>query len=333
MSFTTDVTTIRIALAGCGTVGGALLDLFATHGEELVRRRALRFEVTRILVRDTGRPRSSQLDRALLTDDLSTFLASPADVVVEALGGLQPAHAIAEAALTRGLGFVTANKVLVRATGPALAARAARRRAEGHAGALLEFEAAVGGGMPIVRLLRESLAGHGVRRIRGVLNGTTTHILTRIEAGASFAEALRAAQCAGFAESDPSRDLDGLDAADKIALLAWLAFGVDPATLDVDTRGLPDDLDGAVRAAAARGERLRLVATAALHDGVVRASVGPESLLRTDALACAIDEENLVQVESHSAGAITLSGRGAGGAATASALLADLIHLFQPSPV
>lgn len=333
MSFGTDVTTIRIALAGCGTVGGALFDLLARHGDELQRRRGLRFEVTRILVRDTKRPRPSQLDHASLTDDICTFLAAPADVVVEALGGLHPAHAIAEAALTRGLGFVTANKVLVRATGPALAAHAARRRAEGHAGARLEFEAAVGGGMPIVRLLRESLAGHGVQRIRGVLNGTTNHILTRIEAGASCAEALRAAQRAGFAESDPSRDLNGLDAADKIALLAWLAFGVDPTSLAVRTRGLPEDLDGAVRAAAARGERLRLVASASLHDGVVRAAVGPESLARTNALASAIDEENLVQVESHSAGAITLSGRGAGGAATASALLADLIHLFQPSPV
>lgn len=317
--------TLRIAVAGCGTVGGALLDLLAQHGHDLARRARVRFEVVRVLVRDASRPRSAAVPRALVTDDLEAFLATPADAVVEAIGGLDPAAAIARHALTRGRRLVTANKALLRCDGPALLALAARHR---DAGAALDFEAAVGGGVPVVRLLRESLAGHGLQRIRGVLNGTTNYILSRIESGATYDEALRAAQRAGFAEADPSRDLSGLDAADKIAVLAWLGFDVDPSALEVRTTGLPAPgaLARAVRDARAQGGVIRVVATATRVGDGVYARVAPRLLAAADPLAQVRDEENAIQFTSESCGVVSVAGRGAGGSATASAILADLLR-------
>lgn len=313
----------RIALAGCGTVGGALLDLLERHADEIDGRTGTRFEVVSVFVRDLSRPRSLGVPRHLLTDSLEHFLAADADVVVEAIGGVTTAATIARVTLARGRRLVTANKALLRSAGPSLA-----QLAQAHAfqGAALEFEAAVGGGVPIVRALRESLAGHGISAVHGVLNGTTNYILTRIEAGATYAEALAAAQRAGFAEADLTRDVTGLDAADKIAVLSWLAFGVDPTRLPVQVDGLPNDVESQVAAASAAGRVLRLVASAEWRDGAVRASVAPRALECDHPLARTRDEENAVVVDSASAGRITLHGRGAGGHATASALLADLLR-------
>lgn len=317
------MSTVRVAVAGCGTVGGSLLDLLQRHGPDLTRRSGIRYEVVRVLVRDASRPRAAALPRELLTDTVHEFLATPADVVVEAIGGVHEARHIAESALVRGNRFVTANKALLRVNGPALAALAREHRARG---ATLDFEAAVGGGIPIVRVLRESLGGHGLLRIRGVLNGTTNFILSRVERGASFADALLAAQRAGFAEADPRRDLDGTDAADKIAVLAWLGFGVDPATLEVRSSGISPALVQHVRAAATRGRAVRLVATAVRIGDGVHASVAPRVVPLSHPFAQARDEENLIQLQSESAGTLTVAGRGAGGSATASAILADILR-------
>jgi homoserine dehydrogenase len=317
------VNTVRIAVAGCGTVGGSLLDLLQRHGQDITRRSGLRYEVVRVLVRDASRPRAAALPRELLTDAVDDFLQTPADVVVEAIGGVHEAKHIAEHALARGSRFVTANKALLRVNGPALAALAREHRARGAA---LDFEAAVGGGVPIVRLLRESLAGHGLLRIRGVLNGTTNFILSRVERGASFDEALLAAQRAGFAEADPRRDLEGTDAADKIAVLAWLGFGVDPSRLEVRTSGISPALVNTVRSAAQRGRAVRLVATAVRIGDGVHASVAARVVPRSHPFAQARDEENLIQLQSESAGTVTVAGRGAGGSATASAILADILR-------
>lgn len=322
-------TTLRVAVAGCGTVGGALLDLLAQHGPAIARRARVRYEVARVLVRDAGVPRSTSVPRALLTDDLESFLATPADIVVEAIGGLDTAEAIARHTLGRGRRLVTANKALLRASGPALAALAERHRA---AGAALDFEAAVGGGVPVVRLLRESLAGHGLRGVRGVLNGTTNYLLSRLEEGATYAEALQRAQRAGFAEADPTRDVTGLDAADKIAVLAWLGFGVDPAGLEVRTAGLPAPgaLERDVRRARAAGTVIRLVATATRVGDGVYARVAPKVLDAADPLARVRDEDNLILLESESCGVVSVGGKGAGGPATASAILADLLRGTDP---
>lgn len=314
--------TIRLAVAGCGTVGGALLDLLDRHGPAIARRTGVRYDVVRVLVRDATAPRSVRLDRTRLTDEVDAFLETPADVVVEAIGGTTTAARIARTALGRGRRLVTANKALLRVEGPALDALAREYRA---AGAALDFEAAVGGGVPVVRLLRESLAGHGLQAIRGVLNGTTNYILSRVERGASFGAALTAAQRAGFAEADPSRDLDGRDAADKIAVLAWLGFGVDPSALDVRTRGIDAGIERIVRCAAARRRTVRLVATVRLVGDGVYANVAPKVLAADSPFARVRDEENLIQLESESNGIVTVGGRGAGGSATASALLADVL--------
>lgn len=314
---------VRVAVAGCGTVGGSLLDLLQRHGREITRRSGMRYEVVRVLVRDASRPRASTLPRELLTDQVDEFLRTPTDVVVEAIGGVQEAQHIAFRTLARGQRFVTANKALLRVNGPTLSVLAREHRAHG---ATLDFEAAVGGGVPVVRLLRESLAGHGLLRIRGVLNGTTNYILTRIERGASFAEALQAAQRAGFAEADPRRDLDGTDAADKIAVLAWLGFGVDPSRLAVRTSGISPAIVDALRAASRRGRTIRLVATAVRIGDGVHASVAPRVVPLGHPFAQVRDEENLIQLQSESAGTVTVAGRGAGGSATASALLADILR-------
>lgn len=326
---------VRVAVAGCGTVGGALLDLLAHHGDRIARRHGARFDVVRVLVRDGTRPRSAAVPSALATEHLGEFLATDCDVVVEAIGGTTVAAAIARGTLARGRRLVTANKALLRAEGPALAALA---RAHAIRGAALDFEAAVGGGVPVVRALRESLAGHGVRAVRGVLNGTTNYILSRLERGATFPAALAEAHRAGFAEADPSRDLNGLDAADKIAVLAWLAFDVDPTALTVRTAGLGDDIEHRVRQAQLDGRVIRLVAQAELRDGAVCASVAPVALDPAHPLARVRDEENVVLIDSESAGTIALHGRGAGGPATASAVLADLLravphHSLLPTPV
>lgn len=321
---------LRVAVAGCGTVGGALLDLLARHGPEIARRSGTSIEVTRVLVRDAHRPRSVSVDRALVTDDVHEFISTPADAVVEAIGGVTDAAHIARAALGRGRRLVTANKALLREAGPALASLASAQR---HTGATLDFEAAVGGGVPIVRLLRESLAGHGLQSVRGVLNGTTNYIITRIEQGATYDQALTSARSAGFAEADPSRDLRGHDAADKIALLAWLAFGTDPASLSVRVRGLPVYIEHDVRDAMRQCKVIRLVAMATRVADGVYASVAPKLLAPDDPLAQVRDEENIIQLESESSGVVTVSGRGAGGPATASALLADLLRAASPVPL
>jgi homoserine dehydrogenase len=314
---------VTLALAGCGTVGSALLDLLERHGPAIQRRSGVRYDVSRVLVRDVRRPRRTPVNRALLTDDAEEFLAAPVDIVVEAIGGTTAAGTLARGALQRGRRLVTANKALLRVEGPALAELTRRHRA---AGATLDFEAAVGGGVPIVRLLRDSLAGQGLHRIRGVLNGTTNFILSRVERGASFTDALVAAQRAGFAEADPSRDLDGTDAADKIAVLAWLGFGVDPSTLEVRTRGVCETLAAEAVAAARRGRAIRLVATAVRIGDGVHCTVAPRIVPRGHPFAQVRDEQNLIQLESESTGTLTVAGAGAGGSATASAILADILR-------
>ncbi|HST60454.1 MAG TPA: homoserine dehydrogenase [Longimicrobium sp.] len=312
--------TVRVALAGCGTVGGELVRMLHHGAAETRARHGLRFRLMRVLVAHGGRPRPDELDRALLTTDLDAFLATDADVVVEAIGGIEPALTIARAALTRGKRLVTANKALVAAHGPELAALARRH------GGRLDFESAVAGGIPVVRTLRESLSLTGISAVRGILNGTTNYILSRLEDGWSFADALADAQARGFAEADPSRDLNGEDASDKLRILAWLAFGTEPARLEVRRRGLRDGADRLARGARALGGAARLVAEAVrVPEGVV-ASVEPVLVAAGGDLGRTRDEENLVIVESAWNGRVRLAGPGAGGGPTASSLLGDMVH-------
>jgi homoserine dehydrogenase len=301
-------------------VGGSLLGLLRERGPYLEAREGLRFEIARVLVRDPARRRTAELAAELLTTDPGEFLQTDADLVVEVMGGLEPAARIARATLARGRGLVTANKALIASQGAELAALARRSDAR------LEFEAAVGGGVPIIRTLRDSLADTGIVSIRGILNGTSNFILTRLAEGATYAAALADAQRAGFAEADPTRDLDGTDAADKIGILAWLAFGTDPAELIVDRRGILPDPDALARAAAADGGVLRLIAECSEIDGRVTAKVRPTVVDPASEWGRTRAEENLVLVETRWNGTIRLAGPGAGGPPTASAILGDLVR-------
>lgn len=303
---------LTIALAGCGAVGGALARLLRTTTTADGRRA----RVTSVLVRRTGEPRP--VPPQAVTLDLEEFLGSRAEIVVEAIGGIEPALTIARRVLGRGGKLVTANKTLIATHGAELAdlARAS--------GGWLGFDAAVGGGVPVVRMLRETLRGLPVQAIRGVLNGTANYLLSRLEASASYDEALAEARAHGFAEADPSRDLDGRDVADKLAILAWVAWGVDPATVRVDRVGLAPDPAALVREAARRGGRLRLVGECSMTGGTVRARVRPAVVPADSALGRTLHEQNRVEISLGWTGPLTLSGPGAGGAPTAGALWGDI---------
>ena len=305
---------LRIALAGCGVVGSELVRLIAARPQHV------RLSIVAVLVRDIDKPRAVPLPRSVFTNDVARFLACDADVVVEAIGGLSPAREIASAALARGTRFITANKALLAECGDALLALAHRT------GAPIDFEAAVGGGVPVVRALRHSLRNVPVRRIRGILNGTTNYILTRIEQGATFAQALAQAQANGFAEADASRDLNGQDAADKLRVLAWAAYGVAPGAIAVDCQGVLPDPEQLVRDAQARGRRVRLIASC-IRDaaGVVRATVQPELVPCDSAFGRALDEQNVITLDLGWNQELTLSGPGAGGLPTATAILGDIL--------
>lgn len=315
--------TIRIALAGCGVVGSEFARLvhearFAASG--------VRLDIARVLVRDPERERRVPVPNSRFTTDLNAFLAEPADVVVEALGGLRPADRIAREALGRGARVVTANKALVGAMGDELS-RLARRT-----GGALDFEAAVGGGMPVIRTLRDGLARRPVRRIRAILNGTTNYVLTRMEEGARLPDALEDARRAGFAEADPTRDLNGTDAGDKLRILAWLAYGLPPASLRIRQRGILPDPGRLVRDATAVGGSVRLVAECVAAGEGITASVEPVILPREAPFARTVDEEGRLEVDLGWRQPVVISGPGAGATPTASALLADVLDACGPLP-
>lgn len=317
--------TVRVALAGCGAVGSALLRELGVRRDSLERRHGKRVEVTRVLVRDLAKPRHSSVDLALLTADLEDFLAWDADVVIEAIGGIEPARRIAEWALQGGRELVTANKELLATHGTRLNALAQQY------GGTLRYDAAVGGGVPVLRLLDDALGAGTPASVRGILNGTTNFVLGRLERGSDLSEALEEARARGFAETDASRDLDGRDAAAKIALVAWSAFGVAPETLDVARRSLLPEPERYVRLAARLGGVVRQVAECALVEGKVIAGVEPVAVSPTGALGRVRDEQNHVEVHTGWSAPLTTSGPGAGGVPTATALLADFVCTARPA--
>lgn len=301
-----------VALAGCGAVGGALARLLHRVRELDGRPVA----ITRVLVKRPHEvrpvyPRS-------VTLELDEFLTTRADVVVETIGGIEPARTIARHVLGRGGRLVTANKALIAAHGAELAELAR------ESGGWLGFDAAVGGGVPVVRTLRDSLRGLPVRSISGILNGTANYVLTRLESGVTLEAALAESRARGLAEADATRDLDGRDVADKLAILAWVAWGVDPDVVRVDRVGLLPDPEGLVRRAAESGRRVRLVGRCSIAGGTVRARVRPEVVAGTSALGGTLHEQNRVEITLGWREPLTLAGPGAGGEPTATALWGDI---------
>jgi homoserine dehydrogenase len=311
---------IRIALAGCGVVGGALVRLLHEASGAIEGRHNVRFEIVRVLVRDTARDRGLPIPNHLFTDDISVFLGEEADVVVEAIGGRDIAGWIARASLASGRRFVTANKELISGHALELSALAKKSFAS------LDFGAAVGGSAPVISLLRDLLGTSSPKSVRGILNGTSNFVLTELERGKPFAEALASARAKGLAEADCSKDLDGRDAAAKLAIIAWIAFGVSPHDLIVRRIGLGCDPAALVREASAVGGRIRLIADCtALDDGTICASVEPVLLSERSALGRTELEDNRVEVDLGWCSPLSVSGPGAGGAPTATALLGDLV--------
>lgn len=315
--------TLRVALAGCGHVGGNLLDLFGerANGEGPIVR------VERVLVRDALRPRpalAQAIARAVAANgaritDPTELLDDDIDVLVEAIGGTTTARTLVETALRRGIRVVTANKALLAERGTQLAALARSN------GTRIDFEGAVAGAIPVIRCLRSGAAGVGITRILGILNGTSNYVLERVADGASLADAIATAQRLGYAEADPTRDLSGEDAEDKLRVLAWLAFGVDPASLKVIRRGIDGETAAWAARVAAEGDRVKLLASCALDSGELVARIIPTRVTADDAWASVTGAFNRIVIESSSAGALQFHGPGAGGRATAGAVLSDVL--------
>ena len=316
---------LRIAVAGLGTVGAALLSELHEHGDRLAERCGRPVEVVAVSARDRSRDRGVPLDGLEWCDDPQALAASDCDVVIELLGGEdEPALGVVRAAIANGRHVVTANKALLAKHGVALA-----REAEG-AGVALLYEAAVAGGIPVVKTMREALAGNATTRVFGILNGTCNYILTRMEAdGLSFADCLAEAQRLGYAEADPTFDVEGNDTAHKLAILASLAFGTEVAPDAVYLEGitgvgLPD-----IEAAGDLGYRIKLLGVALRTDTGVEARVHPALVPLGSAIAETGGVTNAVVVETPMLGALMMSGPGAGGAATASAVLGDIADLAR----
>jgi homoserine dehydrogenase len=298
-----------VGLLGCGTVGsGVARRLIASH-PGLIRG---------IAVRDPRKPRDVAW-RDFAGDAFEVVDDPSVRVVVECIGGLGLARELVLRAIARGKDVVTANKDLIATEGPWLAAFAART------GASLRYEAAVGGAIPIVRALAGSLAGEDVFEIGGVLNGTTNFVLDAMESGAEYAEALAEAQRLGFAEQDPRSDVDGHDAAHKLAILAGLAFKRPAVSAGLARRGIGGISRDDVRAGAERGLRLKLVAVARRSGDVVEAGVTPAFVPESHPFARPRGAENVVRVVGRGCGPLVFSGFGAGGDATASAVVADVL--------
>jgi homoserine dehydrogenase len=304
--------TVGVAVYGLGTVGSAAVEIMQSAASDLAASHDVRLAVRHVVVRDPSRPRP--IDRALVTADWARPLDDPdVGLVVELMGGLHPAAAVVRRALSGGKHVVTANKALIASQGASLEAMADAY------GVALRYEAAVGGAIPLIHTLRGTLKGNQITRIRGILNGTTNFMLTRMsDDGMTYDEALREAQRRGFAEADPSADVSGLDSAQKLVILVRHAFGHWVPVECVDRVGIEE-----VRPE--RGKVYKLIAEAVLNEGSLRLRVAPQRLDLSDPMAHVKDENNAVLIEGDFAGSLTFIGRGAGALPTGSAVYDDIV--------
>jgi homoserine dehydrogenase len=318
---------LKIGIAGLGSVGIATISCLQRQQEMLTARAGKRLELVAVSARDRERARGVDLSAYRWYDDpVALAQAEDLDVIIELIGGAEgKARATVTAALQRGTAVVTANKALLASHGLALAALTEQRQTP------LLFEAAVAAGVPVIKTLREALTASRILSLRGIINGTCNDILSRMAvADCDFSAALHAAQAAGFAEADATQDIDGHDAAQKLSLLAMIAFGrkIDPA--QIDRHGIRNLSRHDVIQAKRDGKIIRLVAAAQLKsDGVPQLRVAPEWLLPQDPLAQLQGPMNGLVIETELAGSLTLSGLGAGGDATATAVIADLVDLAR----
>ena len=323
---------MKVAVLGCGSVGSQVVRLLLQQADDLEARIGARVELVGVAVRRIDAPRDVDVPEGLLTTDAEALVArDDVDLVIEVIGGIEPARTLILSALDHGASVVTANKALLAEDGATLFDAADK------AGRDLYYEAAVAGAIPIVRPLRESLAGDRVTRVLGIVNGTTNFILDRMDTlGAGFAEALEEAQELGYAEADPTADVEGFDAAAKAAILASLAFHSRVTAADVHREGISDVTAADVASAREMDCVVKLLAIAELvptggGDGetAVAVRVHPAMIPRSHPLASVREAFNAVFVESEAAGQLMFYGPGAGGAPTASAVLGDLVTVAR----
>ncbi|MEY2449003.1 MAG: homoserine dehydrogenase [Acidimicrobiaceae bacterium] len=313
--------TVRVGVLGCGNVGGPLIELLQRHGNDIAARTGLKLEVVAVAVRSTSRERSVTLADGVLTTDASAVVGDPSiDVIVEVIGGIEPARSLITKALEAGKPVVTANKELLANVGAELFSTAH------DAGVDLLFEAAVAGGIPLIRPLRESLVGERITRVMGIVNGTTNYILTRMtEEGVSYGDALAEAQSLGFAERDPTADVEGFDAGAKAAIIASIAFGAKVVAGDVYHEGISGVTEADIAYAKRLGYVVKLLAIVEWVDDAVGVRVHPAMVPVSHPLASVRESYNAVFIEGDAVGNLMFYGRGAGGFPTASAVLGDLI--------
>jgi len=314
---------LKVGMLGCGVVGSEIARLLVANADDLAARSGAKLELVKVAVRDLNR---KNIAKELLTTDLASVVKDPnIDLIIEVIGGIEPARGLILAALESGKSVVTANKALLAKHGGELFAAADKF------GADLYYEAAVAGAIPILRPLRESLVGDHIQKIMGIVNGTTNFILTKMdESGAAFGDALAEAQALGFAEADPTADVEGFDAAAKAAILASLAFHSRVTGDDVYREGITKITSTDVAVARSLDLVIKLLAIAELNsDGQISVRVHPTLISRNHPLAAVRESFNAVFVEAEAAGALMFYGRGAGGTPTASAVLGDLVAVAR----
>jgi homoserine dehydrogenase len=317
---------VRVGLLGCGVVGTEVVRQLRTHSDDLAARIGAPIELVGIAVRRGNKPRDLDVDPELFTTDAASLVVRDLDVVIEVIGGIEPARTLILDAMEHGASVVTANKALLAEDGATLYAAADKHAVD------LYYEAAVAGAIPLLRPLRESLVGDKVRRVLGIVNGTTNFILSRMEAsGASFVDALEEAGALGYAEADPSADVEGFDAAAKAAILASLAFHSRVTAADVYREGITEVTAADVARARETNCVIKLLAICELSadESCIGVRVHPAMIPRSHPLAGVGDAFNAVFVEADAAGPVMFYGRGAGGAPTASAVLGDLVAVAR----
>ena len=314
---------VRIGVLGCGNVGAAFVQLVERQADMIEARTGVRLQVARVAVRNISRDREVEVPEGVLTRDAASVVADPTvDVVVEVIGGIEPARELISTAIANGKPVVTANKELLANVGHELWAQS------DAAGVDLLFEAAVAGGIPLIRALRESLRGEPVTRVMGIVNGTTNFILTKMtDEGADYSAALSEAQRLGFAERDPTADVEGFDAAAKAAIIASISFGARVVAGDVYHEGISGVTAADIAIARRLGYVVKLLAIAEKNPttDTVAVRVHPAMVPSTHPLASVRDSYNAVFVEGDAVGQLMFYGRGAGGFPTASAVLGDVI--------
>jgi homoserine dehydrogenase len=316
---------IHIGMRGCGVVGGQVAALLEKNNVELSTRAGAKLVLKKIAVRDIKAAREG-VNPALLTTDAQSVINDPEiDIVIEVMGGIDPARELILAAIKNGKSVVTANKALLASHGADLFAAADNK------GVDLYYEAAVAGAIPIIRPMRESLVGDQITRVIGIVNGTTNYILTKMdEEGRAFDEVLKEAQSLGYAEADPTADIEGFDAASKAAIIAGLAFHSRVSVDDVHREGISSITADDVAVAKTMNHVIKLLAIAELTpDNRISVRVHPALIARSHPLAAVRDAFNAVFVEAKSAGQLMFYGRGAGGAPTASAVLGDIVAVAR----